>query len=499
MTKKILLYINANFTHFAIAYYLQKKYDCQLFAIIDITHKPKKFFEEQKLVKFEKIWYYHDNIKTDNEHNETFLKESEKKYNINLWKMIINERIFYRFFDFHKFTRNEMLSISEQSIKLFQKILDDIKPDFVASDAPYSFHNELLVQMTKKLGIKNLILSMPKLAGKSMITHQIDRFDENVSLENIRIKNRTADELQKYLMKRLPDKAWKSYWNKHSSEKNLDLKSKLEYVTSSNKHEKTHYTYFGRTKFNVIISTLKNTFKKRSRQNFIQNNLHNKVDLTVPYIYFPLSVDMERNLLVDSAMYTNQIEVIRIIAKSLPINYRLFVKENPAQSSREWRSINEYKEIMKIPNVTLIQPTILGRELIKNSSLVISIAGTSSLEAVFYGKPSIIFGKVIYSMLPSVFQVNDLDELSRTIDSALKISVKLSDLDKFLELYEKNTIDFDLIEFESRFNQKFYYGGKLFDVNINETILKEFLDEHEEFFSKLLSAYIEKINKTNSE
>ena len=82
MTKKILLYINANFTHFAIAYYLQKKYDCQLFAIIDITHKPKKFFEEQKLVKFEKIWYYHDNIKTDNEHNETFLKESEKKYNM---------------------------------------------------------------------------------------------------------------------------------------------------------------------------------------------------------------------------------------------------------------------------------------------------------------------------------------------------------------------------------------------------------------------------------
>ena len=108
---------------------------------------------------------------------------------------------------------------------------------------------------------------------------------------------------------------------------------------------------------------------------------------------------MERNLLIDSAMYTNQIEIIRIIAKSLPINYRLYVKESPAQASREWRSKKEYKEIQNIPNVTLIQPTVLGRELIENSSLVISIAGTSSLEATFHQKPSIIFGNVIYNSI----------------------------------------------------------------------------------------------------
>ena len=495
MTKKILFYINANFTHFAIAYYLQKQYDYKLFAIVDITHKPKNFFEIQKLIKFEKIWYYHDYIKNGIEHTELFLKEFEKKFNINLWKMIINERIFYRFFDFHKFTRNEMLSISEQSIILFQKILDDIKPDFVASDAPVSFHNELLVQITKQFGIKNLILSMPKLAGKSMITQQIDQFDENVTLENIEIKNRTIEELQKYLLKRLPDAAWKNYWKKQSTGRNIGLKSKIEYITSPNEHEKTHYTYFGRTKFNVIISTLKNTLKKKSRQKFIQNNLQKKVDLTVPYVYFPLSVDMERNLLIDSAMYTNQIEIIRIIAKSLPINYRLYVKENPAQSSREWRSINEYKEIQKIPNVTLIQPTVLGRELIQNSSLVISIAGTSSLESVFYEKPSVIFGKVIYSILPSVFQVNDIQDLPRIIDTALKTSVIVSDLDKFLELYEKNTVDFDLIEFETRFNQKFYYGGTLFDVDMNENILKDFLDEHQNYFSQLINNYVKKINQ----
>ena len=494
MTKKVLFYINANFTHFAIAYYLQKLCDCKLYAVVDITHKPKFFFETQKLVKFEKIWYYHDHIQNGIKYDELFLKEFEKKFNINLWQMIINERIFYRFFDFHKFTRDEMLSISQQSVVLFKKIFDEIKPDFLASDAPVFFHNELLVQMSEQLGIQNLILSMPKLAGKSMITKQIDQFDENVNLKNIEIKNRTIDELQKYLMKRLPDDAWKNYWNKQSTGMNVGLKSKIEYITSPNQHEKTHYTYFGRTKLNVIISTLKNTLKKKSRQKFIKNNLKNKVDLTVPYVYFPLSVDMERNLLIDSAMYTNQIEIIRIIAKSLPINYRLYVKENPAQASREWRSKKEYKEIQNIPNVTLIQPTVLGRELIENSSLVISIAGTSSLEATFHQKPSIIFGKVIYNMLPSVFQVNDIKDLPQIIDTALKTSVNISDLDKFVILYEKNTVQFDLIEFETRFNQKFYYGGTLFDVNIDANVLKDFLDAHQNYFSELMNEYIKKIN-----
>ena len=187
--------------------------------------------------------------------------------------MIINERIFYRFFDFHKFTRDEMLSISQQSVVLFKKIFDEIKPDFLASDAPVFFHNELLVQMSEQLGIQNLILSMPKLAGKSMITKQIDQFDENVNLKNIEIKNRTIDELQKYLMNRLSDDAWKNYWNKQSAGMNVALKSKIEYITSPNQHEKTHYTYFGRTKGNVVLSTIGGMIKKKIREKFMGKNL----------------------------------------------------------------------------------------------------------------------------------------------------------------------------------------------------------------------------------
>ena len=54
--------------------------------------------------------------------------------------------------------------------------------------------------------------------------------------------------------------------------------------------------------------------------------------------------------MIDAPFYTNQIEIIRSVVKSLPVGYSLYVKENPGQVSREWRDINEYKEIMNIPN-----------------------------------------------------------------------------------------------------------------------------------------------------
>ena len=82
------------------------------------------------------------------------------------------------------------------------------------------------------------------------------------------------------------------------------------------------------------MNILKFSMKKRIREDFMKNNLITNSKFTTPYVYFPMSVDMERNILIDTPFYTDQIEIIRTVAKSLPVNYRLIVKENPGQSHR---------------------------------------------------------------------------------------------------------------------------------------------------------------------
>ena len=91
-------------------------------------------------------------------------------------------------------------------------------------------------------------------------------------------------------------------------------------------------------------------------------------------------------------------------------------------------------------------------------------------------------------------EVENIEELPELIKKSLKIKVEISDLDKFLQLYENNTLSFDMIEFVNRFNHEFYYDAGLFDVNIDEIKLNNFLTKQEDFFSDLISGYIKKIN-----
>ena len=115
MKDKLLLWIEGPL-HFCLAYYLQKMYDCEIYAIIDITSKPKKFFVDQNLVKFNKIWFYHDHVKNPHTPDLEYLSSFERKYNIDIWKQAINERIFYGFYNFHHLAENDhFFIISEQS------------------------------------------------------------------------------------------------------------------------------------------------------------------------------------------------------------------------------------------------------------------------------------------------------------------------------------------------------------------------------------------------
>ena len=60
--KKIIFWEDQGFLQYSIAYWLQKKLDCKMYAIIDTTDRTKTFFQNQKLVNFEKIWFFHDHI-----------------------------------------------------------------------------------------------------------------------------------------------------------------------------------------------------------------------------------------------------------------------------------------------------------------------------------------------------------------------------------------------------------------------------------------------------
>lgn len=497
---KILVWIGSELVHYFLAYGLQKKIDADFFVIYDITNKPKDFFENQDIVKFKKKWFYHDEIQNIQETTPDieYLKKFEEKYGINLWKLAINERIFYRFYNFHKFSENQILSIEEKSIKFFEKVFEEIKPDYFITKQPSFHHLELFKLMCKKNDCRVIMMSYPKLAYKMLISEDVNVIDYSYDLQKYQKEGKTFEEMREYLESHSSFKQLKSYYKK--SEKRIipQMTALKEYLFSNNLNLQTNYNYFGRTKFKVLSSIFQDKKKNKNRTKFINKNLPKNGELKYPFIYFPMATDLERHLLIDSPFYTNQIEIIRNIAKSIPVGYTIYAKENPSNVTRDWRPISQYKEIIEIPNVNLLHPEFSNNELLSKCDLVISIAGSSSFEAAFYEKPSIVFGNVLYEILPSVTKVQEIEKLPEIISNALKQKVNPEDLEKFLIMLKENTFDFDMVEFSRIIAEKFYHDASLVDVHIKKSIIEKFISENSKMIETLSTEHIKKIEQHKS-
>ena len=134
-----------------------------------------------------------------------------------------------------------------------------------------------------------------------------------------------------------------------------------------------------------------------------------------------------------------------------------------------------------------------GKQMVRNCSLTITITGTPSLEAALHKKPSIVLGDVIYFSLPSVHRLRGFEELPQAIRMSLKKKVNVEDLNKFANIIENSSFEFDEIDLINQINDRFFYGGFLFDEDIPISEANSFLEENRAVFEKLALEHIKKI------
>ena len=129
------------------------------------------------------------------------------------------------------------------------------------------------------------------------------------------------------------------------------------------------------------------------------------------YILLPLHVIPENSTYVKGTMYLNQLNLIEAISKSLPISWKLYVKEHPNTIGQ--RSIEFYKKAAKFHNVKLVKLNGYkdSKSWIEKSLGVITITGSTALEAAMLNKPAIVFGNSCFNVLSNIKFANSLNEL----------------------------------------------------------------------------------------
>ena len=490
MKPRLIFWIDSNFYYFGLAKSLQEMLDCELYSVIEITDKPKKFFEEQKIVNFKKVWFFYDYIKNIKKKPDLkYLQLIEKKYGINLWLIALNDRMFNEVNEYYKFSSDEILLILEQECRLFEKILDEIKPDFLLMPPTHQQHNHIFYQICKARGIHVLIGAQSRIGMRLLISDKMDKLKPLPPLSDFKDGELNFNP-EEYL--------WNS--NKNFRDNFVTGKKKLvraasSYLLSDNSNVKTHYSYYGRNKTKVLFKTISYRLKHRIRESFMNRNLNRQVETESPFIYFPLTQEIERALFIGAPFYLNQFELIKNVVKSLPIGYNLVVKDHPQMKHRGWRSVNEMKKIMSIPNVELVHPLSDSVELIKKSSLVFTINGSTSIEAAIYHKPSIILEDTGHFELPSMYKVNSLNELPDAIKTCLHKKVNPKDVMRYIKSIEKNSIIFEDQEILLRYLNLFHDSGYLANKELPIENIKSFLEEYKTNFDNFAAFHIKAIKK----
>ena len=495
MAKKIIFWFSADLLPFCLAYFLQKKLDSNLFGIFDLTNKPKEFFKNQNLIQLSKSWFYHDYMKFDSDYDLEYLHEIEKKYEINLQELIDHDRILNHYNEYYQFSESQKNIILQNECKLFEKILNEVNPDyFITTETALQPHH-LFYEMCRKTGVKILMLNHANWKKLCYISKQRHKIDIVIPTNVEDSEEITFNDLQKILEDSKISTHHKKFHKQNKSSKKSLLKAASKFLSSDNDNIRSHYTYFGRTKSKVLLKEFQDSINKNKRQQFIDDNLLKKIETDESFIYMPLHQEPERSLLIAAPKFSNQIETIKEISKKMPEGFQLYVKEHPTQGpARNWRDISFYTKIMNIKNVKLFHPNFNPKYLFQNCRLVVSVGGTSSFEAAFYGKPSIIFADLGYTAIPCVKKLNSYEQLKQGIEDCISVKVNPRHVQNYIQILEKNSFEFDILNFELKYANWFYMNGYFVDIKFDGDKMKQFLNENKNELQNLALEFINKMN-----
>jgi len=372
---------------------------------------------------------------TDEKPDYDFLRTLEREFGEPfLWNALIADRRVYngvltKYKQDYKsrFTHDEMLSLLQKSFESITKFVENIKPDVVIGGfTPVTFGEYIFYLCAKAKGINYINLNPTKILNYVTFSQEIFRQFPHI-----------AKDYKKYLELNERD----IFWEKAEDYVENKFDKYEGVIVSSPKFPWQRWLVsvlkwpFVAAKYYLIKDYLDNVARGRHWGYFfkdIYNPVKDKAVLKLiphwslekckqrEYAFYPLHVEPEIALSIFGREYLNQIELIRNIASSIPVTWKLVVKDHPAGVGR--RNIRYYRKLLEIPNVVLVNHYIDSKDLLKDAKIIFTVSGFCGFEAILRNKPVITFGRTFYNALPDcmVQNVQSLQELPQAVEKLLE-------------------------------------------------------------------------------
>ncbi len=451
-----------------IAKILQEKYGLEEFCGYVQTRSSFDFLKNQTEINYTTL-LLDENIHKKYHHEKldlVYLQKIEKEYGFpNLWPYIVLDRIIMynmllREYPYNtpRYSHEEMMLIFQVQTKKIINFLEQEKPDFIFITVVGSIGSMLLYQIAKKKNIKIFITDLTRIGGDCILTDDYKKYTwVEKKFDNLMQTNKESKkilEARKYIttFRQKPI----TYVSNLNSNTRGNRRQQLKWFTpkyfirSLLWFIKICYKYLVNKKINdhsieqpcgYFIDRIKR--KARVLRGF--KKLYDKEGFNEDFAYFPLHYDPEIATLLFAPFWTDQINLIRQVAKSLPLHFKLYVKEHPVMLGYRPRSY--YNELKKIPNVKLMNPKTDSLSIVRNSKLITTITGSAGFEGVVLKKPVITFGDVFYNKLSMVKKCQNIEKLPFIIKEQLEnFNYNEKELENFIGVILEESADVGLQE-----------------------------------------------------
>lgn len=426
----------------AIALNLKQKYGIENFCGYVHSRSSYEYLKNQSDITYRPLLLDED---IHNEYKQEkidlgYINRLEKEYGMpNLWSLLMVDRVIMHNqlvreypYDAAQYSHEEMMRIIQVTAKKIIKLFDEEKPDFVFFSVVGSLGSMLLYQIAKKRKIPVLVATAGRMGDLLLLSENYENFSWADTLFEKFQKNQPPDDLLRQaqiLLEKFREKPAVCHSDLTPDKQMITRRKQLNFLIPTNALRSLSWFFkfswqyaFG--KHNHDYAEIKPWFylidriKRKLRCAIGFTDLYDKIDKNDNYMFFPLHFEPEISTMLYAPFFTDQLYVIKQISRSLPISYKLYVKEHPAMAG--YRSRSYYKKIKKNPNVKLIDPNTTGYELINNAKIIATISGTAGWEGILLKKPVITFGNIYYNKLRAAKHCVSIEQLPYLIKNQLE-------------------------------------------------------------------------------
>lgn len=351
----------------------------------------------------------------DHEPDFAVLSAWEAEHGIPLSYLLAADRLYWRK------TREETVRLASAALQCVREALDRAQPDVIVAEGIDCLLSYLLYYEARARGVPFLITYASPLPRRfAVYGNPVNRWDEvdarYAALRACTLSAAQIEAAERVIASYTREKVVPSYMGAYQRifhpRRDLTTVGRVVRRRLLDPLHRFNPTYHG-----SLASVVGRRLARVGRAAFTRLGLFDAVIPGARFVLFPLQLQPEASTLVLAPYFTDQVWAAECVAKSLPLDHLLYVKEHPAMVGR--RPLSEYRRLKAMPNVRLISPSILSHDLIKDASAVAVITSTMGWEAAVYQKPVVVLGNVWYDGFDMVRKIHSVADLPRELQRAL--------------------------------------------------------------------------------